>query len=183
VDNLTGTTDNGKVTLSWTDPADNDFDHIEITFNPGGSSPVSVAKETQTRAFTGLTNGTSYTFTVKTVDTLGHKSTGTTFSGKPQASTGSVSVVFNGLPEDQTITLTGADGTLSWAANTTLTVNANTGFYAYRWDLDGNALTGKTNSSLILYAGELSVKQHRLTVFVTKAGKEYAKCVIFTVEE
>jgi hypothetical protein len=92
-----------------------------------------------------------------------------------------VAVTFDGLPQDETITLTGADSSLSWAANTTLTVTVSETFDGYRWALDVDVLPGETGSSLTLYAGNLSVKTHSLTVYVTKAGHEYAKRVTFTV--
>jgi hypothetical protein len=152
---LTGTIGYGKVTLSWTDPADADFDHIEITWTPGDGA-ATVSKGTQTKEITGLTK-------------------------TPLASTGVVSVVFNGLPQDETITLTGPENMLSWAADTMFTVSSGGTFTGYRWALDGAVLSGETGNSLTLYAGSLSVKQHRLTVFVTKDGSEYAKAVTFTV--
>jgi hypothetical protein len=68
----------GETALFWTDPTDVDLSHIEITWAPGGTDAVTVAKGTQTYTVTGLTNGVSYAFTAKSVDTEGNKSTGIT---------------------------------------------------------------------------------------------------------
>ncbi|GHU71885.1 hypothetical protein FACS189450_08680 [Spirochaetia bacterium] len=66
---------NRQVVLTWKDPADSDFAFVIITY-PSRPTPYVVAKGTQTRTITGLINDTSYTFTVKTVDTTGNKSSG-----------------------------------------------------------------------------------------------------------
>jgi predicted phage tail protein len=75
VSGLDKTVGNGQTVLTWTDPADADFDHVEITWEPGGSSPQTVPKGTESYT-ASLTNGSEYTFTVKTVDTAGNKSNG-----------------------------------------------------------------------------------------------------------
>jgi predicted phage tail protein len=64
----------GGVTLNWTDPPDADLDHIEISRD--GGSPETVAKWTRTYTVTGLSNGTTYTFTIRAVDATGNKSAG-----------------------------------------------------------------------------------------------------------
>jgi chitodextrinase len=84
VTGLSGTVGSGQVTLTWTDPADSDLDHIEITFVPAvGDQPRRVAKGVKTIVITGLTDGTEYTFTVKAVDAAGNKSAGTNKTCKP----------------------------------------------------------------------------------------------------
>ncbi|GHT89733.1 hypothetical protein FACS1894137_19090 [Spirochaetia bacterium] len=62
-----------QIVLTWTDPADSDFAKAVIAY---GTESLTVAKGTQTAVITGLTNGTAYTFTVKTVDTAGNSSAG-----------------------------------------------------------------------------------------------------------
>jgi hypothetical protein len=99
--------------------------------------------------------------------------------------TAGVSVSFDGLPQDVTITLDGTEDLwqpLSWIENTPLIVTVEEAFTAYRWVLDGVVLTGKTGNTLTLFAGSLSVNRHTLTVFVTKDGSEYAKIVEFDVQ-
>jgi uncharacterized repeat protein (TIGR02543 family) len=65
VTGLTAEGGDGKVTLTWTDPADEDFDHTVVTWD-GGS--VTVGKGTAGAVITGLTNGRTYTFTITTYD-------------------------------------------------------------------------------------------------------------------
>ena len=67
-----------QITLSWNDPADNDFAKVKITFSPAGTTAIEVAKGVQTSTITGLTNGTAYTFTIRTVDAKGNESAGVT---------------------------------------------------------------------------------------------------------
>jgi hypothetical protein len=181
VTGLSGIPGDGAVSLSWTDPADADLASLEITWSPDGTAPQTVAKGAGTYAASGLTNGTAYTFTVKAVDATGNSSAGVTSAAlTPLAPAGIVKVQFAG-PGDETITLTGADGALSWAANTALNVSVSETFSACRWALDGVVMPAATGGSLSLNAGELSVKQHTLTVVVTKDGVEYSKVVQFTV--
>jgi hypothetical protein len=135
-------------------------------------------------------NETAGSLTVTATSTVDNTKSGTatvTLSGgaPPPDTTGvgSVTVEFAG-PGEETIGLTGADGDLSWAANTTLTVSVSGGFdNTYRWALDGVVIAGQTGGTLTLHAGALAVKRHTLTVVVTKGGVEYAKLVTFTVGE
>jgi hypothetical protein len=78
----------GQVTLDWTaNPTDSDFDHIEITHNQPGGTPARViaSNAAKTYTWTPLTNGTAYTFTVKTVDITGNASVGITTTATPIA--------------------------------------------------------------------------------------------------
>ena len=77
---LESSTGDGEVTLTWTNPADDDFDHVEITYTPGGSSPCKIYDPFSSVVIGGLENGSTYTFTAKTVDTLGNKSAGVSIS-------------------------------------------------------------------------------------------------------
>jgi hypothetical protein len=187
VTGLSGIAGDGQATLSWTDPEDPDLASIEISWT-GGSETVarsSAGNRANSKIIAGLINGTSYIFTVKAVDnaTPANRSSGV-FSEAltPLASAitaGSVTVEFAG-PRDESINLEGVHN-LSWSANTALAVSVSGAFSAYRWDLDGVTRPEETGNSLALNAGELSVKRHTLTVFVTKDGVEYAKSVAFTV--
>jgi uncharacterized Fe-S center protein len=75
VTGLNGIAGNAQITLNWTDPADEDFEWVEITRSQG-SNTVQVGKGEQTVVISGLTNGTAYTFNLKTVDKSGNKSSG-----------------------------------------------------------------------------------------------------------
>ena len=72
----------GKVSLSWTNPADEDLYQVEITASPAAGTLSNAvylsAKKSESMSFTaeGLTNGTAYRFTVKTIDKSLNKSAG-----------------------------------------------------------------------------------------------------------
>lgn len=76
VTNLNGILNDGQVILNWIDPADDDFAKVKITYIPGGNTATEVLKGKQTATISGLTNGTEYTFTIKTVDTENNESAG-----------------------------------------------------------------------------------------------------------
>jgi hypothetical protein len=78
---------NGTVRLNWVNPSDADFAYVEITWTPDGSTPRKVyLGEPRTYLADDLTNGTPYSFTVKTVDLSGNKSTGATATATPDSS-------------------------------------------------------------------------------------------------
>ena len=130
---LVASSANGQIVLSWTDPTDGDFDHVEITWSPGGATVQTIASGVQSYTATGLTNGTLYTFTVKTVDSTGNVSTGTiiTYTPRPVAEQSSYTadaVTFNMRYVPGKIFLTGTDnsgtGTVNagyWMAETEVT--------------------------------------------------------------
>ena len=72
----------GKVSLSWKNPGDADLYQVEITVSPAAGTLANTvylsAKKSENMSFTaeGLTNGTGYTFTVKTIDKALNKSAG-----------------------------------------------------------------------------------------------------------
>ena len=82
VTELKGVAGNGKVSLSWKNPGDTDLYQVEITASPAAGSltnPVYLSAEKgKAMSFTaeGLSNGTAYTFTVKTIDKALNKSAG-----------------------------------------------------------------------------------------------------------
>lgn len=81
---LVATVGNAQATLSWTAPPDSDFASVEISAS--GIPTSAVPKGTTSKAITSLTNGIEYTFMVRTVDTSGNKSAGTTVKATPAAS-------------------------------------------------------------------------------------------------
>lgn len=94
VTNLTATAKNERVLLTWIDALDEDVYGYEIAYN--GTSAINrvilpaldsktmmVGKDAGGCYISGLTNGTTYTFIVKTVDTSGNKSEGVTVSATP----------------------------------------------------------------------------------------------------
>jgi uncharacterized protein len=76
ITHLYGVPRDGIVILHWKDPSTYDFNKVKITYSPGGNSAVEVTKGIQTATITGLSNGTEYTFVIKTVDINGNESAG-----------------------------------------------------------------------------------------------------------
>ena len=68
----------GSVELAWTNPTNADFASVSISWTPmdGEIQPVEITNGTTTREITGLTDGTEYTFTIKSVDMANNKSAG-----------------------------------------------------------------------------------------------------------
>jgi ABC-type hemin transport system ATPase subunit len=119
VTGLIGTPGDGTVTLTWTDPADDDLDHLEITWTGGGvtTTKSAAADRANSKAVTGLTNGTTYAFTVKAVDASGNRSQGETATATPSGGTNppedttppAEATGLIGTPGDGTVTLTWTD--------------------------------------------------------------------------
>lgn len=80
VSNVTALSTNNSATLNWTNPFDNDFDHVEIT-GTSLSTPVQIGGIkgfSYQYNLTGLEDGATYGYTIKAVDISGNKSTGIT---------------------------------------------------------------------------------------------------------
>lgn len=77
----------GTLTISWTNPADSDFAFVRIyrSTTSGVLGTLVLDNVTATSATdTGLTNNTTYYYTIRSVDTTGNESTNTTqVSGMP----------------------------------------------------------------------------------------------------
>ena len=85
-----------RILLTWKDAADSDIYGYEVSYS--GTKPINrvvlpaldtismmVPPKAEGTYVNGLTNGTEYTFTVKTVDISGNKSEGVTVKGTPVA--------------------------------------------------------------------------------------------------
>ena len=96
VTNLTATPKDSRVLLTWTDATDGDVYGYEVSYS--GSAPINRAALPALNVksmmapqgaggcyVSGLTNGTEYTFTVRTMDTSGNKSRGVTAKATPVA--------------------------------------------------------------------------------------------------
>ncbi len=81
-------TDAGDIVVSWTNPDDDDFSHTVLSWTDSGTSMTEtvtvMGTDTPTHTITGQTLLTNTTVTLKTVDALGHESTGTTVTAAPQ---------------------------------------------------------------------------------------------------
>lgn len=83
VTNFKATPDDTKINLTWTKPADADLDGYELTYEPGGTTPIVIPKESENHTVIGLTNDTEYTFTIKAKNISGQFSDGVTVKGTP----------------------------------------------------------------------------------------------------
>ena len=96
VTELTATPKDSRILLTWKDAADSDIYGYELSYS--GTKPINrvvlpaldttsmmVPPKAGGTYINGLSNGTEYTFTVKTVDTSGNKSEGVTVKGTPVA--------------------------------------------------------------------------------------------------
>ena len=87
VTNLVVTNKDASVLLTWTDATDEDIYGYEVSWKTSTENRAAAAMESNSLIvapgakgcyISNLTNGTEYTFTVKSVDTSGNKSTGVT---------------------------------------------------------------------------------------------------------
>ena len=130
VTELTAQAKDRRILLTWQDAADSDIYGYEVSYS--GTNPINrvvlpaldttsmmVSPKAEGTYINGLTNGTEYTFTVKTVDTSGNKSEGVTVKGTPVAT---------GAGETLKIALTAAvpqeNGYTGNKSNTKVTVTA-----------------------------------------------------------
>ncbi len=120
----------GVAVMDWTDPADSDFDHVEIFVSPAESpavtSTTSVRDGMESATLTDLISETFYNVTLKTVDTVGNTSSSISFTVYMPATFTAVSSF-----------LTNSDGA---ALNSTLTSDL-AGYYILAVDVDLNSVS------------------------------------------
>ena len=185
VTDLTATPSDGAVALRWSDPTDDDLDRIEITRTPDGGGPLSVPAATESFTARELTNGTSYTFTFRAVDTEGNRSAQVTVSATPGASgaeelpaTGTEIDISFEDPANPSVTLSASDvqrGSL-------LTVSVEETFGSYDWYLNGTQTSpalSTSGQSAVVDTTSLRLGTHTISVFVD--GDEYSAQVRFNV--
>lgn len=84
-----------KINLSWTNPSNPDFDHVEITYTSADNSTGSVSVkgtpgQSMTKEITNLTNETVYNFNVAAINKRNNKSTVETVIATPKEMLGKV---------------------------------------------------------------------------------------------
>ncbi|TVY07878.1 S-layer homology domain-containing protein [Paenibacillus cremeus] len=83
VANVSAIPSDSQVTLQWSEPADAQYAKVNIYVNGSAVPATTVTKGTYSAVFSGLTNGTPYTFLLKAVSTLNEEATGVTITSKP----------------------------------------------------------------------------------------------------
>ena len=128
VTELTAQAKDSRILLTWQDAADSDVYGYEVIYS--GTKPINrvvlpaidttsmlVPQKAEGTYINGLTNGTEYTFTVKTVDTSGNKSEGVTVTGTPVAGETLKIALTASVPQE--------NGYTGNKSNTKVTVTAN----------------------------------------------------------
>ena len=119
----------GKVSLSWTNPNDEDLYQVKITAaSEEGAIPSPIYKvvssgQADTATISELSAGKEYTFTVKTLDKKGNESAGTKTEGITPLSGVTMSITLSQTPAAET-----------WTKDSvTVTVASNTSINQAKW--------------------------------------------------
>ena len=119
----------GKVTLSWTNPNDEDLYQVKITAaSEEGAIPSPIYKavssgQADTATISELSAGKEYTFTVKTLDKKGNESAGTKTEGITPLSGVTMSITLSQTPAAET-----------WTKDSvTVTVSSDTSLKEAKW--------------------------------------------------
>ena len=168
VTELKAASGDGLVILTWKNPSDEDFYGVQISAEPAEgtlSEPVLVKSETFT--VSGLTNGTAYTFTLKTIDDSLNVSAGVFVDGKPVDSSDKTP------PEEVTnLKLKVADG----IAKLTWTDSVSEDVFGYEITYDGKTIEYASRSAFSAMAKNtvfVSPKTQKYE-FEVETGKEYS---------
>ncbi len=162
---FSGNAGNKKVMLSWS-YSDSNIDHFLITHDHDGS--ITLAKDLRTYTWSGLTNGTSYIFTIYAVDAAGNQS----LTG---AKTGTITPAV-GITFTSGTTITGNDSNSTMYFDTTdshLVFLRNTGGYGevVTYSLS-NPMSPTSVGSLTLSSDQSTWYPGR--VLVEKSTRNYA---------
>ena len=174
---------NGYILLNWTDPTDSDFNHVQITHDQtGGDQIIYIGAGSESGVITGLTNGTTYTFTIKSVDVTGNKSAGVQVTGTPTTNWESVDIAISiNTPGGVPVGLTGGVPTLNKDMYDQMTVVSDiTDADSYTWYLDGSVV-GDNQNQVVVESQSLAVSIHELFLVVEIGGSLHSAGVQFEV--
>ena len=166
---LNAVPNDSSVFLTWTNPADKDFYGVEVSAVPAeGTLKEPVVVKGNTITVTGLTNGTSYTFTLKTID----KSTNVS-AGVSSENVSPVDSSDKTPPEEVTnLKLKVADG----IAKLTWTDSVSEDVFGYEITYDGKKIEYASRSLFTSMAENtvfVSPKTQKYE-FEVETGKEYS---------
>ncbi len=185
VTNLTATAKDSRVLLTWTDAADSDIYGYEVSYSGSkainrvvlpalDSTSMMVPQGAGGTYISGLTNGTEYTFTVKTVDTSGNKSEGVIASATPLALD-----VSQTLQIALTADVPHENGYTGNKSNTKVTVTANitsaSNVKKVVWKKDGSLIAKTLLADTAATAATVSDDNAKWTFDIT-ATDESANC-------
>ena len=149
VTDLQAVAGNGKVSLTWKNPADEDLYQVEISATPADGAvknPVYVAAQKDAAGSfiaEGLKAGTAYTFTLKTIDKSLNKSKGVQSEAQQTQAGGTLmSITLTQSPLKETKT----------CGNVTVTVSSSTSIKEAKW-LKGAKSTSEVFASGTAIAG------------------------------
>ena len=130
VTNFTIAKGNQRLLLTWDNSTATDFDHYELWRGPSSSSMTPLVTNLQASGYvdTGLTNGTTYYYEVRVVDTDGNDSTWVTGNAAPATQTDTTTP---GTPTGFTATRSNANAVLTWTVPSAGT-SGIAGYYIYR---------------------------------------------------
>ena len=129
----------GRVTLTWTDPSDDDLAKVEIVRTPGPETPHEVLAGVQGFAATGTTEGTEYTFTLRAFDTTGNASPGQSVAVTAPPSGVTEITASNGSADDEFGVSVAIDGDFAIVGAEDFPSNDRDGIvYLFERDADGN---------------------------------------------
>jgi hypothetical protein len=166
-------TDGGNLAYQWYQAANNTDTGTDISGATDASYTPSTATEGTVYYYVVVTNINYSVSGTPTAEATSNRAAVTvTYSG--------LSVIFDGLPQDETITLTGTASLLSWRANTAITFTVTGSFSSYAWDVDGQSVSVST-ATLTLHAQDYSKGTHTVTAKVTKDGKTWSKRAKFSI--
>jgi large repetitive protein len=122
---VTGTAGNAQASVSWSAPSSNGGATISgytVTSSPSVTAPAGCTNTANLSCtFTGLTNGTAYTFTVVAINSIGT-------SSASSASTAVTPATTPGAPTSVTATVANAQSSISWTAPSSTGGSVITGY-------------------------------------------------------
>ena len=156
VTGLSAKAGDGKVVLSWTNPTNEEFASLEVSYTPDESSlsKKTLSKTATTYTFSSLTNDTEYTFTVKAISSANTTETATV-KATPKKLTTKLDAPTNLVVNSITETENGCAINISFTYNgKTELASKTTAILGYSTSNDSSEAIYGSNSAVTVGAGE-----------------------------